>query len=159
MKVINIHKRIINQSKTKVSDLLETLSAKEDKIWPFEKWPKLMLKIGLKEGSSGGHGPIRYTVIKYIPNKLIQFEFSKPKGFNGSHRFEITELDMDKAEIKHTIEMNTSGIGLLTWAIAVRWLHNALIEDAFDKVENQFSNNSKKTEWNFRVKFLRKILK
>ena len=157
MEVLNIHKRIIEQPKIKVADLFETLATDNDKVWPSEQWPKMKFKEGVKEGSKGGHGPIRYTITKFIPKAYIQFEFTKPKGFNGYHQLEIKEFEMDKTEIKHTIKINTTGIGILTWALAVRWLHNALIEDAFDKVENQFSENHKRTAWSFWVKFLRKV--
>ena len=159
LKVINIHKRTINQPKKKLTELIETLSTEKDKIWPFEKWPKMKFKEGLKEGSNGGHGPIRYTINKYIPGELIQFKFIKPEGFSGIHKFEISELANNKTELTHTIDMNTTGIGTLTWTIGIRWLHDALMEDLLDKIENQFSNKSKRTEWNNWVKFLRKVLK
>jgi len=159
MNVLNIHKRTINQPKAIISKLLETLSTESDKLWPTDQWPPMKLHKGLTIGSKGGHGPIRYTVNLYNPGELIQFEFRKPNGFNGVHRFEITELENDKTEIKHTIEMNTTGIGTLTWTIAVRWLHDALMEDAFDKVENQFVTEKKKPKWNIWVRVLRKISK
>lgn len=156
MKVLNIHKRIIHQPKTKVVELIKTLSTENDKIWPKEKWPAMKFKEGIKTGAKGGHGPIRYSVEKYNPNEVIQFRFSKPYGFNGIHKFEVTELAEEKTEIKHTIDMKTVGKGTLTWVLAIRSLHNALIEDGFDKIENHFSENQKSKEWNFWVKFLRK---
>jgi len=159
MRVLNIHKRIINQPKAKISELLGTLATKNDKMMPTDQWPAMKLNEGLKVGSKGGHGPIRYTINKYKPGELIQFEFTKPKGVNGVHRFEIVELENDKTEIKHTIEMNATGIGILTWTLAIRWIHDALTEDAFDKVENHFLTEKKKTEWSIWVKVLRNILK
>ena len=61
MKVINIHKRIINQPNDQISCLLDTLSTKEDKIWPYEKWPAmsqlillLCMFLGGSAGSTGG---------------------------------------------------------------------------------------------------------
>jgi len=159
MRVLNIHKRTINQPKAKISELLETLSTEKDNLWPTDQWPAMKLDEGLAIGSKGGHGPIRYSVNKYSPGELVQFEFRKPKGFIGVHRFEVIGLENDKAEISHTIEMNTTGIGTLTWTIAVRWLHDALMEDAFDKVENQFSTEKKKTKWNIWVKVLRDMSK
>ncbi len=159
MKVINIHKRILNQPKERVSELLGTLSTENDKMLATDKWSPMKLNEGLKEGSKGGHGPIRYTVQRYNPGTLVQFEFTKPKGFNGIHRFEITELENNKTEIKHTIEMNATGVGILTWLFAVRWLHDAFMEDAFDKAENHFLTEKKKTEWTVWVKVLRKALK
>lgn len=52
--------------------------------------------------------------------------------------------------------MNTDGKATLIWTFAIRILHNALIEDGFDKLENNFSDKQKSTEWNFWVRFLRK---
>jgi len=156
LKVLNIHKRTINQPKDKVTELLKTLSTENDRIWPKEKWPEMKFKEGIQIGAKGGHGPIRYTTEKYNPNEIIQFRFSKPNGFNGIHKFEIKELDKEKTEIKHTIDMNTEGKGTLIWTFAICSLHNALIEDGFDKLKNNFSDNRKSTEWNIWVKFLRK---
>jgi len=156
LKVLNIHKRILNQPKNKISELLATLSTENDRIWPKEKWPEMKFKTGIQVGTKGGHGPIRYSVEKYNPDEIIQFRFSKPNGFNGVHKFEIKELDKENTEIKHTIDMNTTGKGTLIWTFAIRSLHNALIEDGFDKLENNLSDNRKSTEWNIWVKFLRK---
>lgn len=158
MKVLNIHKRTLNQPKEKVAELLKTLSTENDRIWPKEKWPEMKFKEGIKIGAKGGHGPIRYSIEKYNPNELIQFRFSKPNGFNGIHKFEINELSDQKTEIKHTIDMNTEGKGTLIWFFAICSLHNALIEDGFDKLENNFFDNRKSTKWNIWVKFLRKYM-
>lgn len=156
MKVLNIHKRILNQPKSKISELLATLSTENDRIWPKEKWPKMKFKNGIQVEAKGGHGPIRYSVEKYNLNEIIQFRFSKPYGFNGIHKFEIKELADNQTEIKHTIDMNTEGKATLMWIFAIRSLHNALIEDGFDKLENNFSDNPKSTEWNMWVRFIRK---
>ncbi|WP_299256167.1 hypothetical protein [uncultured Aquimarina sp.] len=156
MKVLNIHKRTLTQPKNIVVEILKTLSTENDKVWPKEKWPEMKFKGGIKVGAKGGHGPIRYSVEKYNPNEIIQFKFNKPYGFIGIHKFEIKELDENKTEIKHTIDMNAKGKGILIWTFAIRSLHNALIEDGFDKIENNLSGSQKITEWNFWTKFLRK---
>ena len=159
MRVINIHKRIINQPKENISEFLKTLSTENDKIWPKEKCPAMKFSDGIQVGTNGGHGPIRYIVEKYNTSKVIQFRFLKPYGFNGIHKFEINELTNGQTVIKHTIDMITKGKGTLIWAFAIRYLHNALIEDSFDKLENNFSDVQKYTKWNIWVKFLRKLLK
>lgn len=158
MKVLNVHSRIIDQPKQKVVDLLETLSTEGDAIWPKEKWPKMKFKGGIQAGAKGGHGPIRYSVEKYDPNEIIQFRFSKPEGFHGIHKFEIQEESVKKTAISHTIEMKTTGRGTLLWIFGIRSLHNALIEDAFDKMENHFLKERKSTQWNLWVKMLRSLL-
>ena len=158
MNVINIHTRVVNQPIKKIAELFETLSTETDKIWPKEKWPEMKFKDGIKVGAKGGHGPIKYVVEKYTPSEIIQFRFSKPNGFNGIHKFEITKLDKEKTEIKHTIDMNTKGKGTLIWTFAIRALHNALIEDGFDKLESNFSEHQKLSKWNFWVRSLRKAI-
>jgi hypothetical protein len=156
LKVLNIHKRIINQPKNKVVDLINTLSTDNDKIWPKEKWPAMKFAGGIKIGAKGGHGPIKYVVEKYNSEQIIQFRFEKPEGFNGIHKFEIEPINKNETLIKHTIEMQTAGIGTLMWVLGIRSLHNALIEDCFDKIENNFLVDKKTSEWSFWVKYLRK---
>jgi hypothetical protein len=158
MKVTNVHTRIIAQPIAYIGKILSTLATKEDLIWPHEHWPKMKFKNGLLLGEYGGHGPIRYVVTKYLPEACIEFAFVKPKGFNGIHKLELTELDKNRTELKHTISINTSGAGTFLWLIAIRSLHDALIEDALDKVENHFSNSSKKVRWSLWVRMLRVIL-
>ncbi len=159
MKITNIHKRVILQPKDKISQILDSLSSKDDQLWPNEQWPPMIFKKGLSEGAVGGHGPIKYSIQKYVPGNSIEFQFFKPDGFKGIHRFNITEIDPEKTEIKHTIEMSLSSKGILTWYIAIKWLHDALLEDCLDKVESHFLPEPKSTKWNFLVCMLRKILK
>ena len=52
--------------------------------------------------------------------------------------------------------MNTAGKGTFIWVLAIRSLHNALIEDGFDKLEHNFSKVRKTRKWNFWVRFIRK---
>ncbi len=158
MKVLNIHKRVIHQPKDKIAELLDTLASENDKMLAIHKWPRMKLDKGLQVGSKGGHGPIRYSVQAYQQGEWVEFKFSKPEGFNGIHRFDITALDAQRTEIKHTIDMKTSIKATFIWSLAVRWLHDAYIEDAFDKVENQFSTVKNAYKWNIWVRFLRRVL-
>ena len=97
----------------------------------------------------------RYSVEIYRPSELIQFRFSKPDGFNGIHKFEITALNENRTEVKHIIDMKTSALGYIKWIIAIRSLHNALIEDGLDNLESICSGQQKSTKWNLWVRFLR----
>ena len=159
MQVVNIHKRIINQPKFEVAALLETLSTKHDKVWPNKYWPAMRFKDGLKVGAKGGHGIIKYSVEKYVLGEFIVFEFLKPKGFNGIHKFEIEEIDANTTEVKHSIIMKTEGLATLQWVFVIRWLHDALIENAFDTIENNSLEVEKFTKWNAWVRIWRYILK
>ncbi len=159
MKVINIHHRTLSQPKAEVLELFQTLSSKNDRMLATDKWPPMRLDQGLAVGSKGGHGPIRYTVQAYNPEEFIEFRFSKPKGFHGTHKFEITALANNSTELKHTIEMEITGMALISWPLAIRCLHDAFIEDAFDKVENQFNAVQKHSPWSIWVWVLRWMLK
>ena len=159
MKILNIHTRIIDQPKSEISPLLATLSTPNDVIWPHGKWPPMRFKEGLKVGAKGGHGPIRDSIDQYIPGDLIQFRFSKPSGFDGVHRFEINALDEARTEIKHVVETKANLKSYLSWSLVIRWLHDAVVEDAFDNLENHFLAEKKTSEWSFWVKFWRNALK
>ncbi len=78
-----------------------------------DKWPPMILDKGLKIDSTGGHGPIKYSVQEYIPKESIQFKFAKPEGVNGFHKFEISQITDQSTLLKHTIEMNAVGSAIL----------------------------------------------
>ena len=101
--------------------------------------------------------PIRYFVKRYVEGKLVEFQFEKPIGLLGVHRLEIL-AGKGKSILRHTIDAKASGKAKITWKWMIRPLHDALIEDAFDKVENRITNQHKKTPWSLWVKFLRRIM-
>ena len=158
MKVINIHKRTIQQPKSEIVKLFNTLASVDDRMLAVTKWSPMKLDKGLQVGSKGGHGPIKYFVTDYHPEKSITFQFDMT-GFDGFHRFDIEKLEESKTLLTHTIDMTTTGMATFKWVFAIRWLHDAYIEDAFDNVENQFTENKKRTEWSYWVKTLRKVMK
>jgi hypothetical protein len=158
MHVTNIHRRIIVQPLSAIAALFKTLASDQDLMLATDKWPRMKLDKGLTVGSKGGHGPIRYTVSEYNEGQSIQFQFTKPIGFNGYHRFEINALDNSRTELRHIIDMKTSFLATLQWGLAIRWLHDAFIEDALDKVENHFYAKKKISKWSLWVRILRKIL-
>lgn len=159
MKVINIHTRIINQSPNILLPLILSLTSKQDQFWPVEKWPPMRLDSGLTVGSKGGHGPIAYTISECDNTSCIGFSFDQPKGFDGGHRFHIQHLDNNQTKLTHIIDMEARGLAIMLWLVGIRWLHDALIEDAFDKLENHFLDQKKCTPWNPWVRFLRFVLK
>ncbi len=158
MRVLNIHTRKIQQPKAEIAKLFNTLATENDMMLATDKWSPMKLDKGLKVGSKGGHGPIKYFVTEYEAEKSITFQFDLT-GFNGFHRFDIKELDPAKTELSHIIDMTTTGSATLKWTLVIRWLHDAYIEDAFDKVENHFTKDKKNSEWTLWVKTLRRIMK
>ncbi|OUR91080.1 hypothetical protein A9Q87_11435 [Flavobacteriales bacterium 34_180_T64] len=159
MKVINIHKRIIDRPVTEVSKLMYSLATKEDQIWPNEKWPAMRFKYGLVVESEGGHGMIRYKIESYQPRERIKFRFLKPRGFIGFHQLEFKAVNAKQTKVMHSINMRTTGIATLKWIVVIRSLHNALIEDAFDKIENLYLIQNKQSTWSVWVKLWRFLLK
>ena len=158
MKIFNIHTRKIDKPINEVVKLFNTLATDTDMMVATDKWPRIKLDNGLQVGSKGGHGPIKYFVTEYQPQKLIQFQFDMV-GFNGFHKFELLELENNRTKLLHIVDMTTNGWATLKWSLAIRWLHDAFIEDAFDKVENHFTKEKKITTWNWWVKTLRNIMK
>ncbi|MCA1626683.1 MAG: hypothetical protein LC742_01790 [Acidobacteria bacterium] len=58
--------------------------------------------------------------------------------------------------LRHVLEVRVAGMARLSWPLAFRWLHDALIEDALDRAEN-FGRPSpvKQREWSWWVNLLR----
>ena len=159
MNVVNIHKRIIDQPIEKVAALFKTLATANDLVWPHENWPAMKFKEGLSVGSQGGHGRIRYTIIALEAGEFIRFKFTKPNGFNGTHTLKMSAINSNKSEISHEIRMQTAFKATVLWVFIIRWLHDALIEDAFDKVENHFLTEKKRTKYSAWVNYLRGVYK
>ena len=113
----------------------------------------------LAVGAIGGHGPVRYSVEEYHPSQSIVFRFSAPRGFNGTHRFEVEERQ-GKTVLRHVIEMHTTGMALLSWPLAIRSLHNAAIEDCFDKAAISLKADlPHPARWPFYVRLLRALMR
>ncbi|WP_369992896.1 hypothetical protein [Winogradskyella sp.] len=159
MKAINVHTRKIEQPKEKVARLLRTLATENDLVWPYENWPAIRFKDGFNVGSKGGHGHIRYTVLDYKEGEYYKFQFTKPDGFVGTHELRINAIGNNSTEIRHIIGIKLSFRATLLWTFIIRWLHDALIEEAFDKVENYFSIDKKETAYSSWVKLLREFYK
>ncbi|MEO0526450.1 MAG: hypothetical protein AAFZ89_04450 [Bacteroidota bacterium] len=158
MKVYNVHTRTVHGPKKDLSRILETLATKDDKVWPRENWPPMRFKESLRVGSIGGHGPIGYVVKERLKGEFVRFEFLRPKGFIGIHEFIIEEVKANETMITHIIDMKTVGIDTLKWILVIRPLHNALTEDALDKIENHFLEEKKRSRHSPWVVLWRRLL-
>ena len=155
----NIHERKISTSLMEVAVLLDSLASTSDRFWPHETWPPMKFNKPMQVGAKGGHGPIRYWVKSYQPGNSVYFEFTSPTGFNGYHGFELKSGDSGNTIIRHILEMKTTGTALLSWPMIFRPLHDALIEDSFDKVERNLEFTPKGSSWSVWVKFLRWMIR
>ena len=51
--VVNIHERAYEAPVSEVAALLATLASKDDRLWPYECWPRMRFDRGLVPGASG----------------------------------------------------------------------------------------------------------
>ena len=112
----------------------------------------------LQPGARGGHGPIRYDVSTYEPGKHVAFRFTAPKGFIGQHWFEVLPQGKSATVLRHTLEMNLTGLALLTWPLVFRPLHDALVEDALTKAQVALGEPPTRVRWSAWVHGLRLVL-
>lgn len=156
MHVRNVHRRDFAAGPEALGLLLDTLSSVEDRIWPLENWPKMHLDRQLGVGAAGGHGPIRYVVEAYEPGVSIVFRFTGPEGFDGTHTFAVEPL-LEGARLSHVLTMDTSGKASLSWPLIYRSLHDALVEEAFDRAAAAVGEPLAATPWSLWVRMLRAI--
>lgn len=135
--VHNVHRRSIAASADWVGNMLDSLAGPDDRLWPRHSWPAMRLDGPLSVGAAGGHGPVRYVVTQYVPGTSITFRFTAPAGFRGEHRFVVTPEDGGSTRLDHQLTMRTTGVAVISWPLFFRPLHDALIEEAFDRVQEQ----------------------
>jgi hypothetical protein len=161
MRIYNRHDRTINTTEDIAAAILNSLSGPDDGLWPREGWPPMQFDGPLGKGARGGHGPIRYRVEEFIPGKKAVFRFESAglaAGLDGVHYFEISPAD-GHVMISHVIEARCGLPMWAKWRLVIEPLHDALIEDAFDKVENGLAGrDAKSTCWSARVRFLREMI-
>jgi len=108
-------------------------------------------------GAVGGHGPIGYVVKSYSPGRAVEFRFTKPKGFRGYHRYEIVSSSTPGCRLRHTLEMTTHGVAVLSWPLLFRPMHDALIEDSLDAAETSVGHVPTPQPWSVWVRLLRRL--
>ena len=156
--VTNIHERTIHAPLATVGGMIDKLAARDDVLWPADRWPAMRLDRSLEVGAAGGHGFVRYRVEAYEQGRYIRFRFNAPRGFIGTHEFVIEETAPDVVKLRHVIKMRLEGAARLTWPLAIRWLHDALVEDALDRAEASAAKvQVKPREWSLWVKLLRRV--
>ena len=155
--VRNVHQRHISASREEVGGLLDSLSGTHDRLWPFENWPPMRLRGPLGVGAQGGHGPIRYRVEDYEPGVRVSFRFTSPRGFLGTHAFQVNGED-GSTVLRHIIDMRTTGAARLSWPLVFGPLHDALMEDCLDKAEAVLRGEVvPRPRWPSRVRVLRAV--
>jgi hypothetical protein len=156
--VRNIHERLFLVPPSEVGALLDALATPGDPLWPHQQWPPMRLNGPLAVGVGGGHGPIRYTVEAYEPGRLVRFRFTGPRGFHGTHAFIVEPAEDAGTRLRHELLMRTGGAARLTWPVVFRPLHDAVIEDAFDRAAVAIGQARMAPAWSLWVRILRAVL-
>ncbi len=155
MKVINVHERVLDGTVEQVGALIDSLASEEDALWPHHVWPQMKFDRPLAVGAAGGHGPIGYIVEEYTPGQLIRFRFTKPEGWDGTHRFEVVNSPEGTVSLRHTLDLTTSGSSSFAWQLIYRPMHDAVFEDVLDKAQASLGQAPQMKPWSATVKFLR----
>jgi hypothetical protein len=158
MRVLNIHERRFRCSPGRAASLLDSLASPNDSLWPSKQWPRMKLDKPLGLGATGGHGPIRYSVVAYEPGKKVTFKFISPQGFVGEHWFEIVSHEKSQTTLRHTIEITLLGSAMFAWPLAIRPLHDALLEDALTNAQIALGEEPTAVTWSPWVRLLRKVV-
>ncbi len=155
MRVRNIHARELCTTTARAGALIDSLSSPGDALWPSHSWPRMVFDRPLGVGAAGGHGPIRYFVEAYVPGKSIRFRFTAPKGFDGYHEFEICETGPSGCVLRHNLEMTARGSAAFSWTLAIRHLHDALLEDSLAQAQASLGQSPRVRKWSAWVKMVR----
>ncbi len=161
MRVYNVHERQIDVPADRVGALLDGLSGPTDRLWPGDRWPAMEFDAPLGKGAKGGHGPVKYSVSEYEPGCRVVFAFDDSgiaAGFQGTHCFEVLPSG-DSTVLRHVIDAECPFGQWLRWVVAIRPLHDALLEDALDRAQREFNvGPDKPAQWSAWVRFLRRMI-
>lgn len=156
--ILNVHERSFPVPAASLGRLVDSLSSSEDRLWPHEQWPPMRLRHGLTPGSCGGHSKISYTVGEYIPARRVEFQFDPMAAlpaFDGRHYFEVIPHGGESL-LRHTIDVRTNLWTWIYWKIFVEHVHDAVLEDAFDKAERSLGlPHPHRSQWSLHVRLLR----
>lgn len=157
MEITNVHERQVAASPVAAGRLLDSLSSGEDLMWP-PAWPRQRFDRAMQVGARGGHGPIRYEVEAYEPGRHVGYRFRPGIGVFGRHWFDVVPMG-DQVRLCHVVRGRAGPAGWLGWNIVFRWLHDALIEDAFDRAEQTLTGTIRQPQrWSPWVRTLRWLL-
>ena len=151
----NVHERDFKSDAATAGALIDTLASRDDRLWPRDRWPPIRFDRPLQIGAVGGHGPIHYAVVAYEPTRSIRFRFTAPRGFIGSHGFDVVPLPNGGARLIHSLGMQAESTAMLTWPLVYRWLHDALIEDSLERAAVSLGETPRGVRWTLWVRTLR----
>jgi hypothetical protein len=134
--VRNVHERLIAAPAEEVWALVERIGGPEDVLWPSPAWAPMVLDRPVSVvGARGGHGDIRYHVTAYEPGRMVEFTFDDVMGIDGKHTFSVEPRGPRQTLLRHILEGRLEGAMSLVWPLAIRWAHDVVLEQLFDRAE------------------------
>ncbi|WP_151526387.1 DUF2867 domain-containing protein [Serinicoccus kebangsaanensis] len=131
----NLHRRVVTAPAATVAPLLARLGGADDPLWPAPAWVPMRLDPGLVVGAHGGHGEVRYRVEELEPGARVRFRFAPEVGLDGWHELRIDPAGPAASRLTHEIRARPRGAMRALWPLAVRWMHDAVLEDLLDNAE------------------------
>jgi hypothetical protein len=117
----------------------------------------MVLEAPLAVGVGGRHGPIRYRVTEYVPGQSVVFAFDQGVGLRGTHRFDVIPGGPHTCCVRHVVEGRTTGSMRVVWPVAMRWLHDAVVEDLLDRIATDAGRPpAHRARWSWWVRQIRR---
>ena len=155
--VINVHECLVPEPASRVGESLDRIGSDAATWWPSPAWPALVPDAPLALWVRGRHGPIRYQVTEYIPGRSVEFTFDERAGLRGTHRFDVIPQDSESCLVRHAVKGRTTGTMRLVWPLAMRWLHDAVVEDLMDRVATDAGHPpTQRARWSWWVRLIRR---
>ncbi|MFI1394975.1 DUF2867 domain-containing protein [Streptomyces sp. NPDC020681] len=154
-RVRNVHERVVEAPADVVGALLDRLSSPEDPLSPSPVWPPIRFDGPLGVGAAGGHGFVRYSIGAYEPGRSIRFDFA-PAPSNGFHSLEIEPLPDSRCRVRHVLEQRQTLMQTLAWSLAIRPLHDTMVEELLDNIARSASRTglARPFRWSRRARLM-----
>jgi hypothetical protein len=156
----SVHQRKLPVHPEDAAFLIDDLGGTSDELWPIETWSPLWVDGPLGIGADAGHGPLRYRVVAYEPERRVRFEFLREgpwqSGLKGEHWFDVVDSG-GASFLRHTLEVKATGLTALRWKFIVLPLHDAMMAELMKRAEACFTDGPLKRPVRFSgyVRFLR----
>jgi hypothetical protein len=158
--VRNVHERRIAVPPERLGPLLDRLGGPDDRLWPSPQWPPMVLDGPVAIGAAGGHAGMRYRVTAHEPGRRVEFTADPGVGVVGFHAFEVEPDGGSGSVLRHVLEARLTGSMRLAWPLAVRWVHDAVVEDLLDRAEAVLGTGpARPARWTPWVRVLRAVLR
>lgn len=157
--IVNVHQRTLAAGPEEAGRLIDLLAGEEDGLWPRDRWPAMRFDRPLSIGARGGHAFVRYRVVEYLPGERVTFRFDPRIGVSGIHTFEVVPRAGGGSVLRHAMEASLHGAARITWPLAIRWMHDACLEDALDRAQASLGERPERpARWSAWVRLWRRLV-